>query len=222
MFDEIFNAKTDTVGEKNIGLRTWKANTKKLYDESGVLYGAWSPWFIAVGGFPFVLNDGPQKSMDLVFAFPCVTIVRFLVLLSSQRPVEQQIENSLRHILLRVMLVGPVECAQKLIHLTCTKLIIWSHVTEILLYLVLRVVIMGKKSSYRHSADGMHSPPSPMTLLFQQHHLAQTPHRFRTRPPRRSSSPPINITWVHHRVKMTKTRQALMMKHPLNRVAIRR
>ena len=35
----------------------------------------------------------------------------------------------------------------------------------------------------------MHSPPSPMTLLFQQHHLAQTPHRFRTPPPRRSSSP---------------------------------
>ena len=61
-----------------------------------------------------------------------------------------------------------------------------------------------------------------MTLLFQQHHLAQTPHRFRTRPPRRSSSPPINVTWVHHRVNMTKTRQALMMKHPLNRVAIRR
>ena len=42
----------------------------------------------------------------------------------------------------------------------------------------------------------MHSPPSPMTLLFQQHHLAQTPHRFRTPPPRRSSSPPIDVTWV--------------------------
>ena len=156
--------------------------------------------------------------MDLVFGFPCVIITRCLVLLSSQRPVEQQIENSLRHILLRVMLVGLVECAQKLIHLACTKLIIWSHVTEILLYLVVRVVIVKTKRSYRHSADDIHSPPSPMTLLFQQHHLAQTPHRFRTRPPRRSSSPPINVTWVHHRVKMTKTREAPMTKHPLNQV----
>ena len=100
MFDEIFNAKTDTVGEKNIGLRTWKANTKKLYDESGVSYGAWSPWFIAVGGFPFVLNDRAEKSMDLVFAFSCVAITRCIALGSCQRLVEQQVGNGLRHIVL--------------------------------------------------------------------------------------------------------------------------
>ena len=182
------------------------------------MHGVWSPWFIAVRGFPFVLNDGPEKSMDLVFAFSCVAITRCIALGISQSVVEQQVENGLRHIVLWIVPVGPVEGDLKLIQLACTKLIIRSHVTEILLHLVLRVVIVKRKRIYRDSADDMHSPPLPMTLLFQQHHLAQTPHRFRTRPPRRSSSPPINVTWVHHRVKMTNTRQAPMMKHPLNQL----
>ena len=67
------------------------------------------------------------------------------------------------------MLVGLVECDQKLIHLACTKLIIRSHVTEMLLYLVVHIVSVKKKAKLqalrrrRALAITTNVPPIPTT-----------------------------------------------------------
>ena len=100
------------------------------------------------------------------------------------------------------MPVGPVEGDLKLVQLPCTKLIVRSHVTEMLLCLVFPIVSVKMKQNYRHFSGDAHSLPSPTMCLSQQHRLAQPPHRFRTRPSKRSSSPLINVTWVHHRVNI--------------------